>query len=343
MIQNRFHFNMALLMALLLHGGLIFGYRLPAEKVLPSPPPPLRLSLRAPLVETEVASKPAPFIPEPLPRKVSPSPPLEREVLPEPTPEPLPEPPSEPLPVVPPPPPLPSEPEPPALVAEIPVVPPEIEMIPEEVVPEVPTQELPIIPPEPLPESEVVEAVDLPEPPPEVEPEPILPEPVLEAVSLPQTVLAEAPIRLEPETVPPDIMPEPVLEIPTAPMAPEPAPVPPAPEAAVSDVSKNRVAPQENAEAAAAYKKLLAAWLEKHKYYPRRARRLRIEGEGWLRIRIDHAGRAQDIRLERTTGNRLLDQAALDIARRADPFPALPKNNAGRELEFIVPISFVMR
>ena len=104
----------------------------------------------------------------------------------------------------------------------------------------------------------------------------------------------------------------------------------PQPEAAVID-----------AQALMRYENLLLAWLERHKHYPRRARRLRIEGEGRLRIRIDGEGRAVALELERSTGNRLLDRAALDMARRAAPYPPPPE--ADGELEFVVPVVFALR
>ncbi|MFV2067341.1 MAG: energy transducer TonB [Pirellulales bacterium] len=97
-----------------------------------------------------------------------------------------------------------------------------------------------------------------------------------------------------------------------------------------------------DAVATAQYEQLFVAWLRKHKRYPRRAKRLRIEGEGMLRILIDRTGRTQQVSLEQRTGNRLLDQAALEMAQRADPFPPLPENDPRRELEFIVPVAFVL-
>ncbi len=82
------------------------------------------------------------------------------------------------------------------------------------------------------------------------------------------------------------------------------------------------------------------AWLEKHKQYPRRAKRLRIEGEGMLRIRIDRAGRVLQVELEKRTGNRFLDKGALAMAQRADPFPPMPDGDPRAELEFRVPVAF---
>jgi len=98
-----------------------------------------------------------------------------------------------------------------------------------------------------------------------------------------------------------------------------------------------------DAVATARYEQLLVAWLEKHKKYPRRAKRLRIEGEGMLRILIDRTGQTRQVSLERRTGNRLLDKAALEMARRANPFPPMPENDPRRKMEFIVPVAFVLQ
>ncbi|VAW94950.1 hypothetical protein MNBD_GAMMA23-1882 [hydrothermal vent metagenome] len=95
--------------------------------------------------------------------------------------------------------------------------------------------------------------------------------------------------------------------------------------------------------ATARYEQLLAAWLEKHKKYPVRAKRLRIEGEGLLRILIDRSGQTRQVSLEQRTGNRWLDKAALAMAKRANPFPPMPEDDPRRELEFFVPVAFVLR
>ncbi|NOY63247.1 MAG: TonB family protein [Gammaproteobacteria bacterium] len=139
------------------------------------------------------------------------------------------------------------------------------------------------------------------------EPQP-KPQPVAQAIPEPQPVVESAP------------QPEPVQQI----------------EQPVSTAPLDAVA-------TARYEQLLVAWLEKHKKYPRRAKRLRIEGEGMLRIRIDRSGRTQQVTLQQRTGNRLLDRAALEMARRADPFPAMPENDPRQGLEFVVPVVFALR
>jgi len=346
MTHDRLYFTTALVFALFFHGGLLTLYRLPAEEA-PLPSPPLRLSLRAPVAETETAADmaaPAPKTPEvrPDPSSAPEAPSVPPPVMPPPEPAPTPEPVRE---IV--------LPEPPAPLVEPEVVVPDLRPEPQ---PEMPPLPLPEPEPEPEPEPGLEEV--LPETPPQAEPvsEAPLPEPKPEAEPEPQAVVPEMIVDPLPE-VPQEIDPLPQetsTESIIAPL-PESSEPPPfietaasapasAPEAEVPDVSEAAAEPSpENAALRAAYERQLAAWLEKHKYYPRRARRMRIEGEGWLRIRIDRSGRAQDIQVERTTGNRLLDRAALEIARRADPFPVMPEQDSRRELEFIVPVAFVLR
>ncbi len=139
----------------------------------------------------------------------------------------------------------------------------------------------------------------------------------------------------------PPAKPKPVTqETPSEQPAVKPVPEP-LPETVQPSPVETVVAPLD-AVATVRYEQLLVAWLEKHKKYPRRAKRLRIEGEGMLRILIDRTGRTRQVSLAQRTGNRLLDKAALEMAQRADPFPPIPENDPRRELEFMVPVAFVL-
>ncbi|VAW87388.1 Ferric siderophore transport system, periplasmic binding protein TonB [hydrothermal vent metagenome] len=157
--------------------------------------------------------------------------------------------------------------------------------------------------PLPKPVAEPITKQPVPEPPPVIEP---APQPVPLPIENPPEIVKEA---------------APIQEPPVA--APSPAPL--------------------SATAMAEYEQLLAAWLDKQKKYPKRAKRMRIEGEGQLRIVIDRSGQTQKITLEQGTGNRLLDKAALDMAKRANPFPPMPENDLRQTLEFIVPVEFALR
>jgi protein TonB len=57
--------------------------------------------------------------------------------------------------------------------------------------------------------------------------------------------------------------------------------------------------------------------------YPARAREHGEEGVATLRLLVDAEGTTRDIRLYRSAGNRLLDEAALAAARRWEVAPAV--------------------
>ncbi len=198
-------------------------------------------------------------------------------------------------------------------------------------------------------------SVKLPEPP----PPPLrvtLHTPVAPATAAPLPEKIPEPPPPEPEAVkPPKPAPKPKPEVKPKP-APEPVvrkvvPEPSPAKQQSAEIPENTPPPRpvETAAllpdkmAAAQYEQLLVAWLEKHKKYPRRAKRLRIEGEGVLRILIDRTGRTRQIKLEQPTGNRLLDKAALEMAQRADPFPPMPDSDPRQKLEFFVPVAFVLQ
>jgi len=165
---------------------------------------------------------------------------------------------------------------------------------------------------------------------------PIKPEPVIQ----PTPVKPPAPVKPIPE--PEQVELQPAKNTPEPEFEPEPTAAEPIAE--IAQVSPAEASPAIlDAAATARYEQLLVAWLEKHKKYPRRAKRLRIEGEGMLRILIDRTGQTRQVSLEQPTGNRLLDKAALEMAQRANPFPPMPENDPRRKLEFMVPVAFVLR
>lgn len=91
------------------------------------------------------------------------------------------------------------------------------------------------------------------------------------------------------------------------------------------------------------YEQLLFAWMERHKQYPLLAQRRGLEGRGSVRVRIGRDGRVLDRALTRSTGEAMLDDAALDMVRRANPFPPVPSGYAGDSFEFVAPIEYRLR
>lgn len=91
------------------------------------------------------------------------------------------------------------------------------------------------------------------------------------------------------------------------------------------------------------YQGRLAAWLNRHKRYPERARRLRQEGTVRVSFTIDRNGRLLSHRIVRSSGHPLLDQEIKSMLTRATPMPALPAGMSQSQLTVTVPINFSLR
>jgi protein TonB len=170
---------------------------------------------------------------------------------------------------------------------------------------------------------------------------------------VPEPEVVETPIEQEPTPVPVAVAkPKP------KPVAKNPAPSPPRAEAAPGDVAavaptpgvgtstgsdSRSSAPAWAPAARIRYEELLFAWMDRNKEYPMLAQRRGLEGSGSVRVRIDRAGRVLARSVDKSTGEAMLDQAALDMVRRASPFPAVPPEYAGEGFEFVAPVQYRLR
>ncbi len=85
----------------------------------------------------------------------------------------------------------------------------------------------------------------------------------------------------------------------------------------------------------------LAAWLERHKRYPRSARRRGEQGTVTLRFTLDANGRVLSRRIVRSSGHQRLDREVLALLDRASPMPRPPGN--ATKFSLAVPIVFSLR
>lgn len=97
------------------------------------------------------------------------------------------------------------------------------------------------------------------------------------------------------------------------------------------------------------YEMALSSLIEKQRYYPRTARQRGEEGRPVVKLVLDPQGRLVQVQLESSSGIELLDEAALDIVNRAQPFPAPPaayvqvlQARGDNRMIFRAPISFVL-
>ena len=103
----------------------------------------------------------------------------------------------------------------------------------------------------------------------------------------------------------------------------------------------NKTGTEKDAEMMSRYEQLISLWIEKFKLYPDEARAENMQGDTLVRIRIDRQGNIRYYILEHSTGYALLDRAAIDMVKRANPVPAVPHDYPKADLiEFLIPVNF---
>jgi len=131
----------------------------------------------------------------------------------------------------------------------------------------------------------------------------------------------------------------------------EHAAAPPEPHAEIADVESERsvelaavaspdAAPLVRDQARARYQDVLAAWLERHREYPFNLRRRGVEGAGVLRLEIGRSGRVESAAMIRPIEDQRLDELAMKMVGRADPFPPMPDELAGGTFACEIDIRF---
>ena len=169
-----------------------------------------------------------------------------------------------------------------------------------------------------------------PPPSPAVQPPP--PEPVKPRVAPPPKPRpaprpAQAPTPLAVQEAAPTA---PVMAAAPTPPAPVPAPPPPAPPAPPAPAPEVVVQPSSN-----------ATYLNNPKHaYPAASRRLGETGRVIIRVLIGTDGRAQEARIQRSSGFDRLDQVALETARDRWRYRPGTRNGVPEPMWFNVPINF---
>jgi protein TonB len=175
---------------------------------------------------------------------------------------------------------------------------------------------------------EKIEPKPVEEPPPEVKPAPN-PEVAIEPPAPQREVKLETPQRQEPRppaptTSAPQVVPEETAAIPAA-----PAPGPIAPK---------------NSPSAVKWRNQISALLERNQHYPVAAQSRREQGIAQVSFSLDRQGRVIDSRIVRSSGAAALDEEALALVRRAQPFPPPPKEDyTGERVDLTVPIRFNLK
>lgn len=141
----------------------------------------------------------------------------------------------------------------------------------------------------------------------------------------------------------PDPLPQQPSEVMVAPQPPVPQvetvpqeEIPPAPATSAAQAARARAE-------AASWRSEIAMLLEHNKRYPAEARARREEGVAQLAFSIDREGHVLSSRIVKSSGVPALDQEALALVQRAQPFPTPPPGVTGDEIKFVVPVRYNIR
>jgi len=155
----------------------------------------------------------------------------------------------------------------------------------------------------------------------------------------------EPPKVEEQKPVEPDTPPPPVQQAEVALPKPEPKPIPiekpkpqPNPPAEARALPRSERVAQFSQAAANAYNSLVYGHLQRYKRYPPSAGG--ASGMVTVRFALSRSGEVVSSAVAKSSGNDVLDQEALAILRRANPFPAFPADKPGAQDSFVGPISF---
>ncbi|MEF2070125.1 TonB family protein [Consotaella aegiceratis] len=77
--------------------------------------------------------------------------------------------------------------------------------------------------------------------------------------------------------------------------------------------------------------------------YPSQARRERAEGTATVAFTVSSGGGVSGVRLVRSSGHTILDNAVVDLIRRAAPFPPIPAAAGRSSMSFTVPVAYQIR
>jgi protein TonB len=179
------------------------------------------------------------------------------------------------------------------------------------------------------------EPVVIPEPPKPVEPikpqpEQIKPLPKKELRPEPKPIeTTPEPVQAEPPPPPTVITTAPKVDVP--PIVTVPPPEPP-----------KIIEPNEDDINAALgqYGNTLGRAIAKHKQYPKIAAMRGWQGECLLDLKLDGNGNVLSASVKESSGHEALDNQALEMVRKASPFPAPPEVLRGRSFNITVPVSF---
>jgi periplasmic protein TonB len=148
---------------------------------------------------------------------------------------------------------------------------------------------------------------------------------------------------------PPPPSPRPETETPpvVSPLPQTPSPPPSAPSVAATTTADVATAPsaalgrdeETSPSALQSWQREMIAQIERHKRFPASAKGR--SGVVSIAFSVDRGGRLTAVRILDSSGSAELDEAALDLIRRSEPFPAPPSALPEKNLSFVAPVRYL--
>lgn len=88
------------------------------------------------------------------------------------------------------------------------------------------------------------------------------------------------------------------------------------------------------------YEQKLALWLNRFRTYPAQAKMLKLEGTGEIGIYIDRQGNVLDLKIVKSTGHPILDNALVTMVKDASPVVPIPAHYQKNKKTFFFYIQF---
>jgi periplasmic protein TonB len=88
------------------------------------------------------------------------------------------------------------------------------------------------------------------------------------------------------------------------------------------------------------YERKLTGILAHNKRYPPEAVSRGEHGTVIVSFTLDREGQLIDSQVKQTSGSAILDQAAIELVKRSQPFPPLPSDYSGARIQLRLPVTF---
>ncbi|MBN2695581.1 TonB family protein, partial [bacterium] len=98
----------------------------------------------------------------------------------------------------------------------------------------------------------------------------------------------------------------------------------------------------DNSKDKADYLNAIQSKIQKNRVYPKKAQRLRMEGQVLLFFKVLKNGKIESVKLKKSSGYEILDESAIKLIEKIGSFPPIPETLNMSSWEFSIPITYTL-